>query len=38
MIACFHEFGAKIYDNGKPIVWPKDLQTFFGGYLLKDFG
>ena len=26
----------KTDDNGKPIVWPKSLQTYFGGYLLKD--
>ena len=32
------QFRCKTYDNGKPIVWPKSLQTFFGGYLLKYSG
>ena len=32
------EAEGKTYDNGKPIVWPKSLQTFFGGYLLKYSG
>ena len=30
--------GAKSGDNGTPIVWPKSLQTIFGGDLLKDSG
>ena len=30
--------GYKNDDNGKPIVWPKRSQTFFGGYLLEDSG
>ena len=26
-----------IYDNGKLIIWPKSLQTFFGGLFAKRF-
>ena len=29
---------SKTDDNEKLIFWPESLQTFFGGYLLKDSG